>query len=45
MQLLNRQQELGISKASTVGDVRIIDRAETSTSPVAPKKLLIIVAV
>ncbi|MEB5836204.1 tyrosine-protein kinase Wzc [Pantoea dispersa] len=44
MQLLNRQQELGISKASTVGDVRIIDRAETSTSPVAPKKLLIIVA-
>ncbi|WP_262264453.1 tyrosine-protein kinase Wzc [Pantoea dispersa] len=44
MQLLNRQQELGISKASTVGDVRIIDRAETSTSPVAPKKMLIIVA-
>ncbi|BAN99745.1 capsular exopolysaccharide family [Plautia stali symbiont] len=44
MQLLNRQQELGISKASTVGDVRIIDRAETSTSSVAPKKLLIIVA-
>ncbi|MEB5972598.1 tyrosine-protein kinase Wzc [Pantoea dispersa] len=44
MQLLNRQQELGISKASTVGDVRIIDSAETSTSPVAPKKLLIIVA-
>ncbi|MDF7648783.1 tyrosine-protein kinase Wzc [Erwiniaceae bacterium L1_54_3] len=44
MQLLNRQQELGISKASTVGDVRIIDRAETAGSPVAPKKLLIIVA-
>lgn len=42
MQLLNRQQELGISKASTVGDVRIIDRAETAGSPVAPKKALII---
>lgn len=44
MQLLNRQQELGISKASTVGDVRIIDNAETAGSPVAPKKMLIIVA-
>ncbi|MGC0821695.1 tyrosine-protein kinase Wzc [Pantoea agglomerans] len=44
MQLLNRQQELGISKASTVGDVRIIDGAETANSPVAPKKLLIIAA-
>ena len=44
MQLLNRQQELGISKASTVGDVRIIDNAETANSPVAPKKALIIVA-
>ncbi|WP_312240080.1 tyrosine-protein kinase Wzc [Pantoea sp.] len=44
MQLLNRQQELGISKASTVGDVRIIDRAETANSTVAPKKMLIILA-
>lgn len=44
MQLLNRQQELGISKASTVGDVRIIDGAETGNSPVAPKKALIIAA-
>lgn len=44
MQLLNRQQELSISKASTVGDVRIIDRAETANMPVAPKKLLIILA-
>ncbi|MBD8196555.1 tyrosine-protein kinase Wzc [Pantoea agglomerans] len=44
MQLLNRQQELGISKASTVGDVRIIDGAQTANSPVAPKKLLIIAA-
>ncbi|NYS28604.1 MULTISPECIES: tyrosine-protein kinase Wzc [unclassified Pantoea] len=44
MQLLNRQQELSISKASTVGDVRIIDSAQTANSPVAPKKLLIIAA-
>ena len=44
MQLLNRQQELSISKASTVGDVRIIDNAQTANSPVAPKKLLIIAA-
>lgn len=42
MQLLNRQQELSISKASTVGDVRIIDNAQTANAPVAPKKLLII---
>ncbi len=44
MQLLNRQQELGISKASTVGDVRIIDSAQTANGPVAPKKMLIIAA-
>ncbi|MDI3440099.1 polysaccharide biosynthesis tyrosine autokinase, partial [Erwinia sp. V90_4] len=44
MQLLNRQQELNISKASTVGDVRIIDHAETAGTPVAPKKLLLIAA-
>ncbi|MBC3946926.1 tyrosine-protein kinase Wzc [Erwinia persicina] len=44
MQLLNRQQELSISKASTVGDVRIIDHAETAGTPVAPKKLMLIVA-
>ncbi|MCP1440430.1 tyrosine-protein kinase Etk/Wzc [Erwinia persicina] len=44
MQLLNRQQELSISKASTVGDVRIIDHAETASKPVAPKKMLIMLA-
>ncbi|HCW99707.1 MAG TPA: tyrosine-protein kinase Wzc [Pantoea sp.] len=44
MQLLNRQQERGISKASTVGDVRIIDNAETANAPVAPKKALLIAA-
>ncbi|MEM6160894.1 tyrosine-protein kinase Wzc [Erwinia sp. P6884] len=41
MQLLNRQQELRISKASTVGDVRIIDHAATGSKPVAPKKAMI----
>lgn len=44
MQLLNRQQELSISKASTVGNVRIVDHAATAAAPVAPKKLLVIVA-
>ncbi|WP_261640218.1 tyrosine-protein kinase Wzc [Erwinia mallotivora] len=44
MQLLNRQQELNISKASTVGDVRIVDPAETAAAPVAPKKLLVVLA-
>lgn len=44
MQLLNRQQELNISKASTVGDVRIIDPAETAATPVAPKKILVVLA-
>ncbi len=44
VQLLNRQQELNISKASTVGDVRIIDNAETGGMPIAPKKSLIILA-
>ncbi|CAO96370.1 polysaccharide biosynthesis tyrosine autokinase [Erwinia tasmaniensis] len=44
MQLLSRQQELSISKASTVGDVRIIDHAETAATPVAPKKMLIAAA-
>lgn len=42
VQLINRQQELNISKASTVGDVRIIDNAETAAMPIAPKKALVI---
>ncbi len=42
MQLLNKQQELAISKASTVGNVRIIDQAQTQIKPVAPRKLIII---
>ncbi|WP_413738004.1 tyrosine-protein kinase Wzc [Sodalis sp. RH21] len=43
MQLLNRQQELSISKASTVGNVRIIDTAETQVRPVAPRKAMILI--
>ncbi|MFV8868474.1 tyrosine-protein kinase Wzc [Serratia fonticola] len=43
MQLLNKQQELNISKASTVGNVRIIDKAITQPQPVKPQKLVIII--
>lgn len=42
MQLLNKQQELSISEASTVGNVRIIDNALTQTKPIKPKKILIV---
>ncbi|MFE8154109.1 tyrosine-protein kinase Wzc [Brenneria goodwinii] len=42
MQLLNKQQELSINKASTVGNVRIIDSAATQLEPVKPKKPLIV---
>lgn len=43
MQLLNKQQELSINKASTVGNVRIVDNAMIQPSPVKPKKVLIVV--
>ncbi|HAV5984679.1 MULTISPECIES: tyrosine-protein kinase Wzc [Serratia] len=42
MQLLNKQQELSITKASTVGNVRIIDPAITQPKPVKPRKALVI---
>lgn len=42
MQLLNRQQELNISKSSAIGNVRIIDTAVTQPKPVKPKKILIV---
>lgn len=42
MQLLNKQQELKISQASTIGSVRIIDSAVTGLKPVKPDKVLII---
>ncbi|WP_419687183.1 tyrosine-protein kinase Wzc [Serratia marcescens] len=45
MQLLNRQQELSITKASTVGNVRIIDPAVVQPKPVKPKKTLIVIVI
>ncbi|PWC19128.1 tyrosine-protein kinase Wzc [Brenneria roseae subsp. roseae] len=45
MQLLNKQQELSINKASTVGNVRIIDPAVTQPSPVKPRKILIVLLI
>ncbi|QGN38818.1 polysaccharide biosynthesis tyrosine autokinase [Klebsiella oxytoca] len=42
MQLLNKKQELSISKASTVGNIRIIDSAVTNPEPIAPQSILII---
>lgn len=42
LQLLNKEQELSITKASTVGNVRIIDNAVTQPDPIKPKKLLVI---
>ncbi|MGS2874414.1 polysaccharide biosynthesis tyrosine autokinase [Enterobacter huaxiensis] len=41
--LLNKQHELNISKASTLGNVRIIDTAVTLQKPVKPKKTLIVI--
>lgn len=43
MQLLNKQQELNILKAGTVGNARIIDNAVVHPKPIKPQKLLIII--
>ncbi|OLQ87313.1 tyrosine-protein kinase [Vibrio ponticus] len=43
IQLLNKVQELNIIKAGTVGNVRILDAAQTYANPVKPKKPLIAV--
>ncbi|GEA52367.1 tyrosine protein kinase [Vibrio inusitatus NBRC 102082] len=43
VQLLNKSQELAIVKASTVGNVRILDKAESNGIAVKPKKPLIAV--
>ncbi|MBF9001183.1 polysaccharide biosynthesis tyrosine autokinase [Vibrio nitrifigilis] len=43
IQLLNKIQELNIVKAGTVGNVRIIDNAETYLRPVSPKKFMIVI--
>ena len=42
MQLLNKQQEFSIMKASNAGRVRIVDAAVTFEEPIKPKKPLII---
>ena len=42
MQLLGKQQELNIMKASAQGNVRVVDRAATAEIPVAPRKKMII---
>ncbi|MDF7670335.1 polysaccharide biosynthesis tyrosine autokinase [Orbaceae bacterium ESL0721] len=42
MQLLNKQQELSISEASIIGNVRIIDNALTQPKPIKPQKVLIV---
>jgi tyrosine-protein kinase Etk/Wzc len=41
VQMLNKSQELRVVRAGTVGNVRIIDRAETAPMPIKPKKPLI----
>ena len=43
VQLLNKQQELNIMKAGTIGNGRIIDDAAVETRAVKPKKPLIVV--
>ncbi len=43
MQLLNKQQELSINKASTVGNVRIVDPALVQYKPIAPKVPIIVI--
>ncbi|RZQ33474.1 polysaccharide biosynthesis tyrosine autokinase [Vibrio vulnificus] len=43
IQLLNKVQELSIIKAGTVGNVRILDEAQSYAKAVKPKKPLIVV--
>ncbi|EJF7265154.1 polysaccharide biosynthesis tyrosine autokinase [Vibrio parahaemolyticus] len=43
IQLLNKVQELNIIKAGTVGNVRILDSAQSFSKPIKPKKALIVV--
>lgn len=43
LQLRNKIQEMKIAKASTVGNVRILDEAVVQPAPVEPKKPLIVV--
>ncbi|WP_068546648.1 polysaccharide biosynthesis tyrosine autokinase [Thalassotalea crassostreae] len=43
--LLNKVQELNVVKASTVGNINIVDRAEVGRFPIKPKKALIVVII
>lgn len=43
VQLRNKVQEMQIAEASTVGNVRILDKAEVFPNPVEPNKKLIVV--
>ncbi len=43
IQLLNKVQELNILKAGTIGNVRIVDEAQSYPHPIKPKKGLILV--
>ncbi len=43
IQLLNKVQELSVLKAGTVGNVRILDKAQAYSLPIKPKKPLIVV--
>lgn len=43
VQLLNKQQELNITKAGTIGNVRIIDEAAVNTKPIMPKKAVVVI--
>ncbi|MBC7006643.1 polysaccharide biosynthesis tyrosine autokinase [Photobacterium sp. BZF1] len=45
LQLVNKVQELNVMKASTVGNVRILDNAETLEEAVKPKKVIIVIIV
>lgn len=42
VQLLNKQQELSILKASSQGNIRVVDLAMTADKPIKPKKSIII---
>ena len=42
VQLLNKQQELNILRASSQGNVRLIDQAITAEEPIKPKKKIIV---
>ncbi|WP_261903458.1 polysaccharide biosynthesis tyrosine autokinase [Vibrio fortis] len=43
LQLIEKVQELNVMKASAVGNVRVLDYAETLEEPVKPKKAIIVV--